>query len=95
MEINFSDDRKLVEVWLTNQEKEDKILQKYLEILYQQYKAKKHSVVVFKSGDQDLAEEISTLLCYNRKRLAEHEVRQKRAHVPQRADTRQKRPGRT
>ena len=78
MEINVRDDRKIVEVWLTNQDKRDQALKGQLNILYQQYKVKKYSVVEYQSGDQDLVEETSALLRYNRKRLAEQEVRRKR-----------------
>ena len=78
MEINVRDDRKIVEIWLTNQDKRDQALKGQLNILYQQYKVKKYSVVEYQSGDQDLLEETSALLCYNRKRLAEQEVRRKR-----------------
>ena len=78
MEINVRDDRKIMEVWLTNQDKRDQALKGQLNILYQQYKVKKYSVVEYQSGDQDLLEETSALLCYNRKRLAEQEVRRKR-----------------
>ena len=67
-----------MEVWLTNQDKRDQALKGQLNILYQQYKVKKYSVVEYQSGDQDLLEETSALLCYNRKRLAEQEVRRKR-----------------
>ena len=74
-----------MEVWLTNQEKQDEALQKQLEHLYQQYGKKKYFVVVFKSGNQDLVEETSALLCYNRKRLAEQEVRKKRVRTPRKA----------
>ena len=79
MEINVREDRKLVEVWLTNQDKQDQALKGQLNILYQQYKVKKYSVVEYQSGNQNLAEETSALLRYNRNHLAEQEVRQKRA----------------
>ena len=81
LEINVRNDRKIVEVWLTNQEKQDKGVQEQLDILYQQYMEKKYFIVVYMSGDQDLAEETSALLRYNRKRLAEQEVRKKRART--------------
>ena len=70
MEINVRDDRKIVEIWLTNQDKQDQALKGQLNTLYQQYKVKKYSVVEYQSGDQDLVEETSALLRYNRKRLA-------------------------
>ena len=88
MEINVRDDRKIVEVWLTNQDKQDQALKGQLNTLYQQYKVKKYSVVEYQSGDQDLVEETSALLRYNRKRLAEQEVQRKRRRTPQRAGAR-------
>ena len=81
MEINVRNDRKIVEVWLTNQEKQDKVIQEQLENLYQQYGKKKYFVAVFMSGDQDLVEETSALLRYNRKKSAEQEVRKKKARA--------------
>lgn len=71
MEINVRDDRKIVEVWLTNQEKQDEDLRERLKTFYQQYREKKYIVAVYMSGDLDLMEETSALLCSNRKRLAE------------------------
>ena len=68
-----------MEVWLTKQEKQDEILRKRLETFCQQYKEKSYFVAIFASGSQDLAEETSALLRYNRKRLAEQEARSKRA----------------
>lgn len=85
MEINVRGDRRIVEVWLTNQEKQDDSLREQLKDLYQQYREKKYIVAVYMSGDLDLTEETSALLCYNRKRLAEQEVRRKRARNRQRA----------
>ena len=81
MEINVRDDRKIVEVWLTNQEQQDELLQKQLEDIYQQYGKKKYFVAIFKSGNQDLVEETSALLRYNRKKSAEQEVRKKKVRA--------------
>lgn len=88
MEINVRDDRKIVEVWLTNQEKQDETLREQLKNFYQQYREKKYIVAVYMSGEQDLMEETSALLSYNRKRLAEQEVRRKRTRTRQRAGAR-------
>ena len=74
MEINVRDGRKVVEVWITNDEQQDQAIKESLKPLYQQYKAKKYTVAVFLSGDRDLAEETGALLRYNRKRIAELEV---------------------
>lgn len=78
MELNVRDDRKIVEVWLTNEEQKDESLQAQLKPLYQAYKAKKYTVAVFLSGREDLTQRTSDLLCYNRKRLARLEVERAR-----------------
>lgn len=88
MEINVRDDRKIVEVWLTNQEKQDESLRGQLKDFYQQYREKKYIVAVYMSGNLNLTEETSALLCYNRQRLAEQEVRRKRVRTCQRAGAR-------
>ena len=74
MKINVRDDIKVVEVWLTQEEKQDAVLRDQLKPLYQEYKAKKYRVAVFESGSRDLWEETSALLCYTRKRIAQREV---------------------
>ena len=88
MEINVRDDRKIVEVWPTNREKQDESLREQLKDLYQQYREKKYIVAVYMSGDLNLTEETSALLSHNRKRLAEQEVRRKRTRTCQRAGAR-------
>ena len=74
MEINVKDDIKIVEVWLTQEEKRDAALREPLKPLYQDYKKKKYLVAVFESGSQNLWEETGALLCYNRKRIAQMEM---------------------
>ena len=78
MEINVRDDRKIVEVWLTNEEQQDQTLRKKLNPIYQQYKEQKYTIAVFLSGHRDLAEETSALLCRNKRRIAELEVQRER-----------------
>lgn len=74
MEINVKDDIKIVEVWLTREEKRNATLREQLKPLYQDYKKKKYLVAVFESGSQNLWEETGALLCYNRKRIAQMEM---------------------
>lgn len=81
MEINVRDHCKIVEVWLSNSEKRDELLQERLKPLYQKYRAQKYLVAVFESGDRDLADATSDLLCYNRKRLTEMEVQRQRQEM--------------
>lgn len=78
MEINVRDDNKIVEVWLTNKEKRDRALEEKLKLLYQEYKSRNYLVAVFLSGTEDLEQRTSDLLCYNKKRIAEMEVRQEK-----------------
>lgn len=76
LEINVRDDNKIVEVWLTNKEKRDQVLQEKLKLLYRDYNAQNYLVAVFLSGTENLEQRTSDLLCYNKKRIAEMEVRQ-------------------
>ena len=74
MEINVRDGSRIVEVWLTRAEKQDAELQEKLKPMYREYKNKNYLVAVFQSGEQDLADATSGLLCYNCKRIAQLEV---------------------
>ena len=78
MEISINDERRAVEVWLLNEEKNDPVVQQRLKPLYAEYAGKKYTVAVFMSGSQDLYSLTSDLLCYNRKRIAELEVEQEK-----------------
>lgn len=75
LEINDKDNSKIMEIWLTNEEQQDQTFMENLKPLYQQYRAKKYTVAVFLSGSRDLAEETGALLCYNKRRSAELEVK--------------------
>ena len=74
MEINVRDNSKIVEVWLTREEKRDRNIREQLKPLYQEYKAKKFLVAVFESGEQNLEELTGCLLGYNRKRVVQLEM---------------------
>ena len=76
MKIEVNDARKIVEIWLTNAEKNDETLKEQLKPLYEEYHAKKYLVAVFQSGSQDLYQATNDLLCYNRKRIPQLEVEQ-------------------
>ena len=78
MEMNVRDDKKLVEIWLTNAEKIDPVLREGLKEIYAKYKAKKYMVAVFESGRGNLYENTRDLLLYNRRRSAEKEVQQEK-----------------
>lgn len=74
MEISVRDSNKIVEVWLTREEKQDVNLRERLKEMYQEYKAKKFLVAVFESGEQNLEELTGSLLGYNRKRTVQLEM---------------------
>ncbi len=74
MEIHIRDAERTVEIWLTRQEQDDAALRERLKPLYRKYQAQKYLVAVFLSGEQDLVDYTSALLCYNRKRIAELET---------------------
>lgn len=74
MEIHVRDSSKLVEVWLTNSEKQNIELRERLKPLYREYKKKDYLVAVFESGMQDLTDLTSGLLCDHRRRTAQREV---------------------
>ena len=62
MELTVKDERKLVEIWLTNAEKSDPVLRAGLQSVYDTYKKKKYLVAVFESGNCDLYEQTRDLL---------------------------------
>ncbi len=71
---------KIVELWLTREERDDPAFRESLKPIYQQYKDQKYLVAVFLSGEEDLYQQTRDLLLYNRRRQAEKEVQaEKRA----------------
>ena len=87
MQMNVRDEQKLVEIWLTNAEKQDRELRAGLKDIYDSYKKKKYLVAVYESGEKDLYENVRDLLVFNKRRSAEREVRREksqRASAPER-----------
>ena len=78
MEMIVKDERKLVEIWLTNAEKSDPVLRAGLQSVYDTYKKKKYLVAVFESGEKDLYQGTLDLLAYNKRRCAELEVQREK-----------------
>ncbi len=76
MEMDVRNDLGIVTVWLTNAEKQDEQIQKRLKRIYESFKVTGYKVAVFQSGKENLADVTSDLVCYNRKRIAEIEVKQ-------------------
>lgn len=74
MRMEIRDESKIVELWLTKEEKDDLAFRESLKPIYQKYKEQKYLVAVFLSGEEDLYQQTRDLLLYNRRRLAEKEV---------------------
>lgn len=68
----------MLEIWLTNAEKADPVLQEWLKSVYATYSTKKYLIAVFESGKDNLYESTRDLLLYNRCRSAEETVRQEK-----------------
>ena len=82
MEISVRDAQKIVEVWLTNAEKNDPTVAARLTPLYRAYQKQKYTVAVFQSGGADLLGCTRDLLRYNRKRVAELEALREKSTNP-------------
>ena len=78
MRMEVKEQNKIVELWLTREEKDDVAFRESLKPLYRQYKAQNYLVAVFLSGEADLYQQTRDLLLYNRRRLAEREVQEQK-----------------
>ena len=74
MKIYVKDDKKIVEIWLTNAEQQNKELRKSLEPLYAKYKQKKYKLAVFLSGSRDLFKQTEALLLHNQTVFARRDL---------------------
>ena len=74
MEINVHNDKKYVSIWLTKAEAADTELKSKLESFYADVKKKKYRVVVFESGNGNLALLTRELLAHNLEIIARKEV---------------------
>lgn len=54
MEMNVSEDKRVVEIWLTNQEQADDNISEFVQNTADKYIGEKYKVAVFMSGDSDL-----------------------------------------
>jgi len=66
MEINVNENKKIVEVWLSNEEKNNSLTKEKLRELYEKYKKTKYLVAVYESGSADLLSGTKSLLSQNR-----------------------------
>ena len=66
MEININENKKIVEVWLSNEEKNNDLIKDKLKEIYAMYKKTKYIVAVYESGSADLLSGTQSLLSQNR-----------------------------
>ena len=66
MEIKIKEQEKILEVWLTREEKEQRELGELLTPVFEVYKAKKFIVAIFFSGLGDLTENTAGLIRHNK-----------------------------
>ena len=74
MQVTVNEKSKIVEMWLTNAERDDVQFRETLKPMYATLKQKGYLVAVFLSGDGDLYEATRDLLLYNRRSLAAQAV---------------------
>lgn len=75
MELHLNRSAGIAEIWLTKEEWNAPCIKEGLKPLYKKLHADKLMPTVFLSGDKDLYDQTSALLCFNRKRIAEIETR--------------------
>lgn len=76
MRMEVKEHNKVVELWLTRDETNDKQFLESLKPLYRRYQAQHYLVAVFYSGEEDLYQQTRDLLLYNRRRAAEKQVQE-------------------
>ena len=69
MKVQINDREKMVTIWLTHQDQEDAGIQETIQKISTEYKSKKYLVGVFLSGQEDLLEQTSGLLCHNQQTM--------------------------
>ena len=56
--MEIREQNKIVELWLTREERDDSAFRESLKPIYQQYKDQSYLVAVFLSGEEDLYQQI-------------------------------------
>ena len=74
MELTLNEKEKYLSIWLTKAESADEALRASLVPIYAEYRSKKYRVVVFCSGNGDLAALTGALLRYNREATVRKEL---------------------
>ena len=75
MEINIREDRKIVDIWLTNAEKNDPVVKERLKQIYAKYAPTPYTVAVFFCGPNTLYDQTKALIQHNKRLEAQHNVK--------------------
>lgn len=78
MQIQINRSAGIAEIWLTKAERDDSTVKESLKPLYKKFRDDKLLPTVFLSGDREVCNQTSELLCYNRRRIADVETRKER-----------------
>lgn len=73
MDVNIHKEKKIICIWLPKSEA-DYEPSIFLRALFERYKQMHYSIVIFKSGMEDLKKLTGELLLHNRRRFAEREL---------------------
>ena len=65
MEVNVKDKDKIVEIWLTNSDREDEKVTELVDEICRTYSGRKYRTAVFISGTGSLEDCTENLLCSN------------------------------
>ena len=71
MIVDVKDTEKMVTIWLTHQDQADARIKETIKRISEEYRSKKYLVGVFLSGEEDLLEQTSGLLCHNQQAVNE------------------------
>lgn len=75
MKMLVDKDKKIVELWLTTAEQNDRTLMESLKPLYGAWREKQYRPVVFRSGGRDLLDLTEGLLLHNRTVAARRDLK--------------------
>ena len=76
MEINIREDRKIVDIWLTQAEKNDPVIKEQLKEIYAKYAHTQYTVAVFFCGPNTLYDQTKALIQHNKRLEAQHKMKE-------------------
>lgn len=74
MEINRNEEKKIIEIWLTNQDQENPAIKTITEEIIYYWHQQEYLPVIYRSGKGDLYSNIKPLLKHNREYSAKKSI---------------------